>query len=65
MVGIAIVLAATTIAHTVTPWLLLALTFALSAGDAIEPPSWRAIFPDLVTKEELAPALALNGIEFN
>src|SRR6267154_630617 len=65
MVGIAIVLAATTITHTVTPWLLLALTFALSAGDAIESPSWRAIFPDLVAKEELAPALALNGIEFN
>jgi MFS family permease len=65
MVGIAIVLAATTITHTVTPWLLLALTFALSAGDAIESPSWRAIFPDLVPKEELAPALALNGIEFN
>src|SRR6267154_3061943 len=65
MVGIAIVLAATTITHTVTPWLLLALTFALSAGDAVESPSWRAIFPELVAKEELAPALALNGIEFN
>jgi MFS family permease len=65
MVGIAIVLAATTITHTVTPWPLLALTFALSAGDAIESPSWRAIFPELVPKEELAPALALNGIEFN
>jgi MFS family permease len=65
MVGIAIVLAATTITHTMTPWLLLVLTFGLSAGDAIESPSWRAIFPELVPKEELAPALALNGIEFN
>jgi MFS family permease len=65
MLGIAIVLAATTITHTMTPWLLLLLTFGLSAGDAIEAPTWRAIFPELVPKEDLPPALALNGIEFN
>jgi len=65
MVGVAIVIAFATIAHAMTPWLLLALTFALSAGDAIESPSWRAIFPELVPKEDLTPALALNGIEFN
>jgi MFS family permease len=47
------------------PWLLLILTFALSAGDAIESPSWRAIFPELVPRENLSPALALNGSEFN
>ena len=45
--------------------LLLMLTLAVSLGDAIETPSWRAIFPELVNKEELTPALALNGIEFN
>jgi MFS family permease len=65
MVGIAIVIALTTITHTMKPWLLLILTFCLSAGDAVESPSWRAIFPELVPKEDLAPALALNGIEFN
>ena len=65
MLGMAIVLAATTITHTMTPWLLLLLTFGLSAGDAIEAPTWRAIFPELVPKEDLPPALALNGIEFN
>src|SRR5712671_7771861 len=65
MVGVAIVLAVTTLTHTMTPWLLLVLTFGLSAGDAIESPSWRAIFPELVPKEDLSPALALNGIEFN
>jgi len=65
MLGMAIVLAATTITHTMTPWLLLLLTFGLSAGDAIEAPTWRAIFPELVPREDLTPALALNGIEFN
>jgi len=48
-----------------SPWLLLVLTFALSAGDAFETPTWRAILPELVPREDLAPASALNGIEFN
>jgi MFS family permease len=65
MLGMAVVLAATTITHAMTPWLLLLLTFGLSAGDAIEAPTWRAIFPELVPKEDLPLALALNGIEFN
>lgn len=65
MLGVAILLAVTTIAGLMTPWLLLLLTFALSAGDAIEAPSWRAIFPELVDRDDLAPAIALNGIEFN
>ena len=65
MVGVATVLAVATIAGLMSPWLLLALTFALSAGDAIETPTWRAILPELVEKEDLAAASALNGIEFN
>src|ERR1700675_4840077 len=52
MLGMAIVLAATTITHTMTPWLLLLLPFGLSAGDAIEAPTWRAIFPELVSQED-------------
>src|SRR5207245_6515686 len=65
MVGVATVLAAATIAGIMSPWLLLVLTFALSAGDAIETPTWRAILPEMVKKEDLAAASALNGIEFN
>ena len=65
MVGVAAVLAVVTIAGLMSPWLLLALTFALSAGDAIETPTWRAVLPELVKKEDLAAASALNGIEFN
>jgi MFS family permease len=65
MVGVATVLAVATIVGLVSPWLLLVLTFALSAGDAIETPTWRAILPEVVEKEDLATASALNGIEFN
>ena len=65
MVGVALVLAVLTISGLTSPWLLLVLTFALSAGDAFENPTWRAILSELVSKEDLAAASALNGIEFN
>src|SRR5216683_2647692 len=39
MVGVAIALAAATIGGFISPWLLLGLTFALSAGDAFETPT--------------------------
>lgn len=65
MLAVALVLATVTFSGAMTPWLLLVLTLALSLGDAIEAPTWRAIFPELVKKNDLAPALALNGIEFN
>ena len=65
MMGVASILAILTIAGVMSPWILLVLTFALSAGDAFETPAWRAILPELVPKEDLAAASALNGIEFN
>jgi len=65
MFAVASVLTAATFAGWMTPWLLLVLTLAVSLGDAIEAPTWRAIFPELVDKQDLTPALALNGIEFN
>ena len=65
MVAVAVVLAVVTIAGVMSPVLLLILTFALSAGDAFETPTWRAVLPELVRKEDLPAASALNGIEFN
>jgi MFS family permease len=65
MAGVALLLCVLTIGGFMSPWLLLVLTFALSAGDAFETPSWRSILPELVPKEDLASASALNGIEFN
>src|SRR6201993_3361443 len=65
MVVVAAVLAVMTIAGKMSPTLLLILTFALSAGDAFETPTWRAVLPELVQKEDLPAASALNGIEFN
>ncbi len=65
MVGAALVLAVATMAGVMSSTLLLGLTFAISTGDAIEAPTWRAILPEIVGKEDLAAASALSGIEFN
>jgi MFS family permease len=65
MLAVALVLAILTLAGMMSPILLLILTFALSAGDAFETPTWRAVLPELVQKEDLPAASALNGIEFN
>jgi MFS family permease len=65
MLSVAVVLAVLTMLHLITPWALLLLTLALSIGDALEAPTWRAVLPEVVPQEGLMPAIALNGIEFN
>lgn len=65
MVCAASLLTVATISGVMSPWLLLALTFALAAGDAMELPAWRAVLPELVGADDLVPASALNAIEFN
>jgi MFS family permease len=65
MLCVAFVLTVVTFAGMMSPVLLLILTFALSAGDAFETPTWRAVLPELVPKKDLPAASALNGIEFN
>ena len=65
MLCVAFVLTVVTFAGMMSPALLLILTFALSAGDAFETPTWRAVLPELVPKKDLPAASALNGIEFN
>jgi MFS family permease len=49
----------------VTPALLLAFTFALGAGVALNGPAWQAIQPELVPREDFAQAVALGGVSIN
>ena len=48
-----------------TAFWLLALTFAIGIGAALTAPAWSAIVPELVPREDLVQAIALNGIGFN
>jgi MFS family permease len=61
----AITLAILTVANAMTAGLLLALTFAIGIGAALTGPAWSAIVPELVPREDLVQAIALNGIGFN
>lgn len=62
---VAVVLGALSLAGALNAPLLLALTFANGIGMAMRWPVFAAIVPELVTREELPSALALNGIAMN
>ncbi|GGF22551.1 MFS transporter [Youhaiella tibetensis] len=64
-----LIVSATLMAFTyfglITPWLLLAFTFLIGCGAAINNPSWQASVGDLVPRTDLPGAVALNSIGFN
>jgi MFS family permease len=58
-------LAVLTLCHLMTAIGLLALTFAIGIGSALTAPAWSAIVPELVPREDMVQAIALNGIGYN
>jgi len=52
-------------AGLIGPWGLLAFTFAIGAGSAMNFPAWAATTPELVPRADLTQAIVLNGIGFN
>ncbi|HMD98673.1 MAG TPA: MFS transporter [Terriglobia bacterium] len=65
MLGAALGLGILTVLHLTTPQLLLAFTFLLSFGGALNGPAWQAIVPELVPRRELPAAVSLNSVGFN
>jgi len=61
----ALLLAALALTNSLTPALLLLLTFANGIGLAMRWPVFSAIVPEVVTREHLGAAMALNGISMN
>jgi len=47
------------------PWSLLAFTFLLGIGAALNGPPWQAIVPELVPRADLPAAITLQSIGFN
>ena len=62
---VAVVLGVLALLDGLTASLLLALTFANGIGMAMRWPVFAAIVPEVVSREELPAALALNGIAMN
>src|SRR3954452_14115231 len=65
MLAVATILAVLAFTGLMSPPMLLGLTFLLSLGAAMSLPAWQALMPELVGKEQLASAVALNGAGFN
>jgi MFS family permease len=49
----------------VTPNLLLVFTFLAAAAAALITPAWQAVVPQLVPRQHLQPAVALNSVGLN
>ena len=65
MLAAAALLGVLTFGGWASPALLLALTFALGLGSAMNGPVWQATTPELVPRADLPAAVALSSISFN
>ncbi|MBF6440556.1 MFS transporter [Nocardia farcinica] len=65
MAVLAAVLAVSTVTGHTTPGVLLTLLFLLGCGQAITAPSWQAIQPELVPRQQIPSAAALGSMNIN
>src|SRR5262249_59043264 len=65
MLVCAALLGALTLAGQVSVATVLALTFGIGLGSAVLRPSWQAVQPELVDRDEIPAAAALNGVSMN
>ncbi|MFE7412992.1 MFS transporter [Streptomyces laurentii] len=65
MLGVSTALAVLAFADTLTPGLLLGLTFLMGCGTALMGPAWQAIQPELVDRAQLGQAAALGAVNMN
>ena len=59
------VLAVLTYLGHISPWGLLAFTFLLNTGSAMNNPAWQAIVPELVPRELIPDTVSLNSASNN
>ena len=65
MLGAVALLAVLTFLGHVSPWALLAFTFFLNIGSAMNNPAWQAIVPELVPRELIPDTVSLNAASNN
>jgi MFS family permease len=65
MLSVSVVLAVFAWSGWLTPWGLLAFTFLVGCGTALNGPAWQASVGDLVPKNMLPGAVTLNSMGFN
>lgn len=65
MLGTSIILAILAAMGLLTPWLLLAFTFLIGCGTALNGPAWQSSVGDMVPRPALPSAITLNSMGFN
>ncbi len=65
MMGVAATLAVLAFFGGLNHWNLLALSFCMGLGNAMNAPAWHAVVPEVVSGPMLRPAIALNSAGFN
>jgi MFS family permease len=65
MLGSVAILAVLTFLGHISPWALLAFTFLLNIGSAMNNPAWQAIVPELVPRELIPDTVSLNAASNN
>lgn len=65
MFAVSILLVCFASAGFITPWILLTFTFTIGCGTALNHPSWHASVRDVVPRELVPSAVALNSIGYN
>ncbi len=65
MLASAVLLTALTWFGLTGPTVLLALTFAIGMGTAMNSPAWGSVMAEAVPRQDLVQAIALNGVGFN
>jgi predicted MFS family arabinose efflux permease/quinol monooxygenase YgiN len=58
-------IAAVTFTGIATPWVLLAIAFALGIATAFNDPAWQAVIPELLSREELPAGIILAAVSVN
>src|ERR1700730_12174139 len=64
LVSVAVLAMLTFLGH-ISPWSLLAFTFLLNIGSAMNNPAWQALIPDLVPRTLIPETVSLNAASNN
>lgn len=64
MMALALVLAGLTFAHLIQPWQIVALAFGLGVANAFDAPARQSFVLEMVEREHLTNAIALNSTMF-
>ena len=64
LLSVAILAVLTLLGH-ISPWTLLAFTFLLNIGSAMNNPAWQAIVPELVPRNLIPDSVSLNSASNN